>query len=89
MGLRALLGLNRKLTRMPAGPALRRLAQHYASKVGKRRLGDLVAAWAHNLRLDTWLADYHIEWYETGTPPPIAKHQVGAPDSPQGAGEKE
>jgi hypothetical protein len=72
IGLRLVLGLNRKALRLPADKALVVLAKHYADKIGSKRLEDLLARWAQSAGLLDWLADYHIAWYKTGTPPAMS-----------------
>ena len=77
LGVRAFFGFNRKLVRMPAGAALKALAKHYASKIGKKSMRDQIAKWSHDLKLDQWLADFVIAWHKTGEPPAMWKGMFG------------
>jgi hypothetical protein len=78
IGVRAILGINRRASRLPAAEAIVEVARHYASKMGnKRRLVDVLSSWADRLSMGTWLADYQIEWYKTGSPPPLGEHLFG------------
>jgi hypothetical protein len=77
MGLRGFLGLNRKTLRMPAGSALVAVAQHYAQRLGKKKVRDALAGWMRSLKLDYWFAEYQIEWYKRGEPPEVGDFLLG------------
>lgn len=72
VGLRALLGLNRKASRMPAGKGLIEIATHFAKKLKKKSIRDLLVEWTLRNKLDGWLADFMVEWSLTGEPPALS-----------------
>ena len=72
MGLRALLGLNRKAARLPADKGLMEIATHWAKKLKKKSIRDLLVEWTAHNNLDSWLADFMVEWSRTGEPPALA-----------------
>jgi hypothetical protein len=77
IGLRPFLRLPRKAMRMRAADALVEVAKFYAAKLGKKKTGQVLADWAASIGSDRWLADYHIAWYKTGTPPPLGERLFG------------
>lgn len=76
-GLRAFLGFNRKAMRMKAADALVYVATFHARKLGSKTMKRVLADWAASIGVDSWVADYQITWYTTGTPPALGQHMFG------------
>lgn len=72
MGIRALLGLNRKASRLPADKGLMAIAKHWAEKLKKKTIRDLLVEWSARNNLDGWLGDFMVEWARTDEPPALS-----------------
>ena len=72
IGLRAFLGLNRAAMRLPADKGLMAVAKHWAAKLKKRTVHDLLTDWTRRNNVDLWLSDFIVEWAQTGEPPAMA-----------------
>jgi len=72
LGIRALLGLNRKAARLPADKGLMALAKVWADRLKRKSIRDLLVEWTHRNHLDVWVSDFVIEWARTGEPPAIS-----------------
>ncbi|MDP2233467.1 MAG: hypothetical protein Q8K89_07515, partial [Actinomycetota bacterium] len=44
----------------------------WADKLKKKSVRDLLVQWTAHNNLDSWLADYMVEWSQTGEPPALA-----------------
>jgi|GEM_PF-1782346 len=72
MGIRAMLGLNRKASRLPAGKGLIAIATHWAAKLKKKTIRDLLVEWSARNNLDGWLGDFMVQWARSGEPPALS-----------------
>ena len=76
-GLRAFLGVPRRTMRMAAAEAVVAVAQSWAKTLGPKKMGTVLTEWARTAGVDAWLTDWHIEWYRTGSPPPMHRTMLG------------
>ncbi len=70
-GIRAFLGINRYVARLPVAEGIVRLARHWAEKLKKQTFRDLLVEWTHRNNLDLWVADYIVEWAQSDEPPAL------------------
>jgi hypothetical protein len=76
-GLRAFLGVPRRTMRMQAAEAVIAVAQSWAKALGPKKMGTVLSEWARTSGVDAWLTEWHIEWYRTGSPPPMHRMMLG------------
>jgi len=76
MGLRAMLGMNRRVARFSASRLMLELGKHYSNLLRKKSVQDAIGDAAHMYGLDQWLADYILGWIDTGEPPPFRESDV-------------
>lgn len=72
LGVRALLGMNRKVARFPADKALMALAKLWGAKLKKKSIRDLLVQWTHHNHLDGFFSDFIVGWAQTGEPPALS-----------------
>ena len=76
-GLRAFLGVPRRVMRMTAADAVVAVAQSWAKALGPKKMGTVLTEWARTAGVDAWLTDWHIEWHRAGSPPPMHRTMLG------------
>jgi len=76
MGLRAMLGINRRIARFSASRLMIELGKHYSKLLRKKSVQDALGDYARKHGLDRWLSEYILGWIDTGEPPAFREADV-------------